>query len=194
MIGNSTNTKEIMKAFQESLRKKKFLKKEAQYIFENNTEDKLMDKVLSPESEYSDELSPDPESFLLTLDDSDGVENISKALDDSIDSLEDSTCESCASDTLKCNEHPTMVLDATATHILGGLGKIAGSLKMKGHIFAADIVEATAISVKEDYLAEAKKKAYVSVELNKIAKDLRESGNIFASDIVLSTIENIKKS
>ncbi len=83
--------------------------------------------------------------------------------------------------------------DKRTLKILNGLGKIAGSLRSKGEGFAADVVEATAMSVKSESLNEAKKKAFVLSELDKISNDLKDENNVFASDLVLATANKILK-
>jgi hypothetical protein len=64
---------------------------------------------------------------------------------------------------------------------------------LKGHGFAADIVQATAVSIQDDFVKEASKKLSVTRELRKMAKELSESGNQMASDMVMVTIGKIKK-
>jgi len=76
--------------------------------------------------------------------------------------------------------------------LMSGLGKIAGSLRKKGEGFAADVVEATAISIDKDFRKTASKNNSTISELEKIAKELRESKNSFAADLVDSTIRKIK--
>lgn len=83
--------------------------------------------------------------------------------------------------------------DKRTLKILNGLGKIAGGLRRKGEGFAADVVEATAMSVRNESLNEAKKKAFVLTELSKISKDLKSENNSFASDLVLATANKILK-
>lgn len=81
-----------------------------------------------------------------------------------------------------------------AETIMRGLGKIAGSLKSKGEIFAADVVEATAISIKNDFVKEAKQKTAVIDELEKMAKRLERKGNKKAAIQVIKTASKIIKS
>lgn len=200
MIGNRFSGDSIAHAFQDILRKQKEMKKEAQALFESPAEDDPAEAVLNHQPEG--DLLPDPESFLMSLDKPES-DDISGALDGSIESFEslEAACESCGqqqcacADTLYANDKPSEkdYFDATAAHILSGLGKIAGSLQAKGHNFASDIVEATAMSIKDDFIKEAEGKARVTSELQKMAKELSDSGNVIASDMVLVTIEKIKK-
>ena len=75
--------------------------------------------------------------------------------------------------------------------VMGGLGKVAGSLRRRGEPFAADMVEATAKSIRFDLMKEAKKKNKVLTELDKIASELNKEGNEFASDLVKVTMNKI---
>ena len=74
---------------------------------------------------------------------------------------------------------------------MAGLGKIASDLRLKGESFAADMVEATAISISKDLSKEAEEKAVVIRGLKKIASDFDASGDTFAGDMVRVTIKNI---
>jgi predicted Zn-ribbon and HTH transcriptional regulator len=78
--------------------------------------------------------------------------------------------------------------------IMRGLGKIAASLKSKGEGFAADVVEATALSIQEDFKKEASKRDMVQKELQKLARNMRISGKAFGADLVESSIKKIKNS
>lgn len=199
MIGNRYNGDNIAYAFQEILRKNQEMKKSAQALFDSPAEDDPEDAILNHQPEG--DLLPDPESFLMSLD-KPKSDDISSALDGSIESFEDDSavCSKCQQQVCTCSDKlsanrpsEAAYFDATAAHILNGLGKIAGSLQAKGHNFASDVVEATAMSIKDDFVKEAKKKAKVTSELRKMAKELSDSGNIIASDMVLVTIDKIKK-
>jgi hypothetical protein len=185
MLGNKYAGNSIAEEFQRILDKNRQMKKEAQALFESPAEDDPIEDILSYKPEG--ETLPDPESFLMAIDEQ--TDDISGALDSSIDAM--SQGETCM-DKVQKPSHADY-FDATAGHILNGLGKISASLKSKGHSFASDIVEATAMSIKDDYVKEAEKRIAVTTELQKMAKDLSESGNQIASDMVLVTIEKIKK-
>lgn len=75
--------------------------------------------------------------------------------------------------------------------LMQGLSKIASSLRAKNESFAADVVEATALSIKKDIEKEANLKATVSNELKKIANDLSKSGDEFSADMVRVTLDRI---
>ena len=84
--------------------------------------------------------------------------------------------------------------------LMKGLGKIAGSLRRKGETFAADVVEATALSVRNDIVKEAKekkayqiKKANVLRELDSMATRLSKKGNLKAAKEVIKTARKIIK-
>ena len=74
---------------------------------------------------------------------------------------------------------------------MAGLGKIASDLRKKGENFAADMVEATALSISKDLSKEANEKKNVVDNLSKIASDFDNSGDTFAGDMVRVTIQNI---
>lgn len=86
------------------------------------------------------------------------------------------------------------LIDSKAEETLNGLGKIAGSLRAKGENFASDVVEATALSIKDDLMKEAKAKLEAITVLSKIASDISEHGDRFTADIVEATINKIKNS
>lgn len=82
--------------------------------------------------------------------------------------------------------------DPKMASLMSGLGKIAASLRGEGEDFAADVVEATAISISKEASQKHSKTASVVSELNKIASDLR-SKDKFAADLVEATISKISK-
>jgi len=93
------------------------------------------------------------------------------------------------------------VLDSKAEKIMRGLGKIAGSLKRKGEIFAADVVEATALSIKDDMIKEASvkknkvaSKQKILAELDNMASRLYSKGKKLAAREVIKTASKIARS
>ena len=82
--------------------------------------------------------------------------------------------------------------DPKMASLMSGLGKIAASLRGEGEDFAADVVEATAISISKEASKKHRKTASVVYELNKIASDLR-SKDKFAADLVEATISKIAR-
>ena len=85
-------------------------------------------------------------------------------------------------------------MDHTAQNIMKGLGKIAGSLKRKGEVFAADVVEATALSIRNDIVKEAKSKSNILNQLEKMASRLQKKGNHKAAKEVIKTASKIARS
>ena len=81
--------------------------------------------------------------------------------------------------------------DPSGNYIMNGLGKIAGSLRAKGEAFAADVVEATALSIRGDLVKEAARKGDIIKTLNKMASDFSNEGDNFAADMVRVTINKI---
>tara|TARA_Y100000034_G_C6909223_1_gene423121 strand:- start:1477 stop:2082 length:606 start_codon:yes stop_codon:yes gene_type:complete len=81
--------------------------------------------------------------------------------------------------------------DPLGHYIMSGLGKIAASLRNKNEGFAADVVEATAFSIREDLTKEASRKSNIASVLNKMASDFQNSGDGFAADMVKATIRKI---
>jgi hypothetical protein len=125
----------------------------------------------SCQSNPAEDMTLSAEDFLLTTSRTTGEDSVDKALDSTIDSF------------------------ASSGHkLMSGLGKIASDLRGKGEAFAADMVEATALSISKDLSKEAEGKSQVIENLNKIAKEFDNNGDAFAGDMVRVTIENIIRS
>jgi len=90
-------------------------------------------------------------------------------------------------------EDISYLVDARAKVVLEGLGKVAKSLYGKNESFAADLVEATAMGIRKDYLEKAAKKLQVVNSLTKMSSQLYSEGNELAGDMVTVTIQKIKK-
>lgn len=149
---------------------------------ENHVEDDILDPArflnsVDKESDLTDELNQDVESLDSLLE---GEAPVESGLD-----LEES--EPMYSDDLG------FLLDQRASMVLEGLGKIAGSLKQRGEGFAADIVAATAQSIKGDMVKEASRKLETITILSKVASDISDEGDQFAADMVRATISKIKE-
>ena len=188
MIGNRFNGDNIAVEFQRILEERSLAKK-AQALFESEASDPVEEFLNPPvdeESASDAHRNLGPEDFLIQSEMDDGV--VSSSLDGNIKAMD------AASGGGQIAHDSLDYFDAAASHILTGLGKIAGSLKSKGHNFAADIVQATAISIQDDFVKKASRKISVTTELTKMAKELSESGNQMASDMVHITIDRIKKS
>ena len=80
--------------------------------------------------------------------------------------------------------------DPKMASLMSGLGKIAASLRNEGEDFAADVVEATAISISKEASQKQSVASAVIGELDKIASDLRGKDR-FAADLVDATINKI---
>jgi len=153
--------------------------------------DEAMDMGMGLESMVKDE-AMDLES--MAEDDIMDLENMAKdmLLDEEMDMVEDSSYD--AYDMLDDAEM------AKHSKLMKGLGKIAGSLRRKGEVFAADVVEATALSVRNDIVKEASakkasqiKKASVLRELDAMATRLSNKGNLKAAKEVIKTARKIVK-
>lgn len=91
------------------------------------------------------------------------------------------------------SEDVSYLVDARAKIVLEGLGKVARSLHGKNESFAADLVEATAMGIKSDYLEKAAKKLLIVNSLTKMASQFYSEGNEMAGDMVTVTIKKIRK-
>ena len=100
------------------------------------------------------------------------------------DSIDDDVAELDAYDNLS-DKH---------AKIMDGLSKIASSLRGKNEGFAADVVEATALSIVDDFKKEAKSKAVICSELSKIATELESSGDDLSADMVRITLDRVRNS
>lgn len=126
----------------------------------------------------------DDEAINMMLDNMMDDEEVSAA-EDLIGNVKDKMGENFMHD----HDHKKMA------SLMSGLGKIAGSLRRKGEDFAADVVEATAISIDNDFRKTASRSRGDSKtisELQKISRELRQSKNSFAADLVDSTIKKIR--
>jgi hypothetical protein len=122
----------------------------------------------------------------------DAIDELENQIDD-FGRVDELATVSSDSDDVMVSEAASLGPDKRTLRILSGLGKIAGGLRRKGEGFAADVVEATAMSVRDESLAEVRKKAFVLSELKKISRELRGDNNIFASDLVSATANKILK-
>lgn len=81
-----------------------------------------------------------------------------------------------------------------AEYVLYELGKVASDLRNGGNRFAADMVEATAIDIKNEEVKKVSEKLHVINELRKMASQSYQEGDGFTADVIQATIENIKNS
>lgn len=196
MFGNRFAEDDLAKNFLESVTKQKSFKKQAH------------DK---PEGESTSEVRP--EDFLVSSEQE--VDLNDKDLTDKIESVssyadDKGPCEKChqvhesdeckvekeneAKDETKEKEDLSFLVDKKAEYVLLQLGKIASGLRKKNKGFAADMVEATAIEIKDQTLAKAAQKLQVISGLVKMANKSYQSGDQLTGDVITVTIENIKKS
>lgn len=159
------------------------LAKEFARILGTNLEPKISKKASLEEVSEAD----DKESLAndINLDDAIAdmlIENSDDGVSMASDSIDDDVSELDAYDNLS-DKH---------AKIMNGLSKIASSLRGKNEGFAADVVEATALSIVDDFKKEAQNKAVVCGELNKIASELNRSGDDLSADMVRVTLERIR--
>ena len=83
------------------------------------------------------------------------------------------------------------IASSSGMYIMNGLGKIAAGLRVKGEGFAADMVEATALSIGDDLNKEANEKSGIIAGLRALATEFDAEKDTFAGDMVRATISNI---
>ena len=156
-----------------------------------NWAEQMEDAVLeSPaaDDEVDDEFAADSESF--AIDDADD------GLDFADDNLEDMIMDENLDQLSPGVSDIDKALDsfqhtASEKQVLFGLSKNAGSLRTKGESFAADVVEATALSIKGDLQKDAKRRATVVSELKKLASEFYKGNDPLAGDMVQVTINKL---
>jgi len=154
---------------------------------------KIVKKATYSNEELSSLLVDDSDSA------SDGESQHSEALDSAINSFDEAIdyAEDSAADleAVASKRGPIsskkLPEDPAGHYIMNGLGKISASLRAKGEGFAADVVEATAFSIRGDFVKEAKRKLHITSTLNKIASDFARNGDNFAADMVSVTVNKI---
>ena len=119
------------------------------------------------------------------------ISQIDDALDES--GLKDVSEDDSKDKVAKTAKSKNSFVSQKGLKVMYGLGKIAASLRSKGENFAADVVEATAMSINDDLKKEASEKKAVVDHLSKVASKLDKSGDRFAGDLVRTTIDNIIK-
>ncbi len=192
MFGNKYSGDKIASEFQKILEKKASLNAEMK---------KSAQVATQPEQAPASDVNP--EDFLVSVEEKEDVgESLDNKISD-ITSYSDDKCDKCnmAMDSCACDEHKSLAEDISHelfnekhAFILEGLGKIAKGLREKENFFASDMVEATAMSIKDDLIKEAGKKIMAISELNKIASSFKASGDTMAADLVDATILKIKRS
>lgn len=188
MFGNKYQGDDLAKEFYKLVTLKK--------VASDSSEEKA-ESLAADLQNHAEDPAMDPAQFLNSLEE---APEIAEQLDSEVDDLDswaaDSTQVESADDggdtPMMYSDDMSYLLDQRASVVLNGLGKIAGSLKQRGESFAADIVEATALSIKEDMVKEASNKLETLTILSKIASDISEDGDQFTADMVNATISKIK--
>ncbi len=122
-------------------------------------------------------------------------------LDDQIDAMHNMAHDDLSNNLMRKEEGSYEMMDdadgllakASDMRLMTGLGRIEASLRNKGEGFAADLVRATASSIKEDIVKEASQRNFVVKNLVKMASDLDRRGDREAARMVKSTIMKINR-
>ena len=191
MFGNKFAGDEIAKAFYNQMKKTASVEKKA-----FSPEDMLMaddgqaDKGL--ESALTDKIA-DLENSV--EDKEDYVKDSSCVCDEKSESCDECPkCKEggCPSDDDSSDDAMDYYVNREAAHVISELGKMAGRLRRDNKSFAADMVEATAMSIRDDIVKEATQRSLVTSGLKRMAKDMHDSGDKFASDLILATISGLE--
>jgi len=188
MFGNKYHGDELAKEFYKLVTLKK--------VASDSSEEKA-ERLAADLQNHTEDFAIDPAQFLNTLDEApDIAEQLDSEVSDldswAADGLQVGAEDDCGDTPMMYSDDTSYLLDQRASVVLNGLGKIAGSLKRRGENFAADIVEATALSIREDMVKEASQKLETITILSKIASDISKDGDQFTADIVRATISKIK--
>lgn len=143
------------------------------------------DTTVSVSSDVKDDAVSDEDlADLVSSPNDEASDSVVSQIDETIDSLASNRSVGVKS---------ASYISEKGIKVMRGLGEITASLRSKGENFAADVVEATAMSIGDDLRKEANEKKTVVSRLQKIAKNLDRSGDKFAGDLVRTTINNIIK-
>lgn len=156
------------------------------------------DTTVSLDEANDDAVSDEDLVGLVSGQDEANDDAVISQIDESLDDLGDLGLSADVKDDalkspVKSARLKTSFISPKGIKIMHGLGKIAASLRSKGENFAADVVEATALSISDDLKKEAAEKRSVVSHLEKVASKLDKSGDKFAGDLVRTTIGNIIK-
>jgi len=144
------------------------------------------DKKANEASAQDGDLENEIADLLVEDTDSESLADTSNSIENEISDMESYSSENNA--VKKVGSNP---VNPRGEYIMSGLGKISASLRNKGEGFAADVVEATAASIRDDLTKEANRKGNMLSTLNKMAADFSSSGDQFAADMVLATMNKI---
>jgi len=106
---------------------------------------------------------------------------------------EHSAEDGCTSDSYKESdaEDISYLIDSNAQFILGRLGKIAREMKRSDKLMAADLIEASAIKIRDRALKEASTKLTAVNGLKKMAKASYLKGDVITGDVIMVTVNKI---
>jgi hypothetical protein len=200
MFGNKFSGDDIAAAFHKSMngKIKKTASDEEEQRKPQNPEDFLMSPTQS-DSALDSELSAQIDSVSSYANDANDAQtsNADSPRCEKCDGEECKCCEKCGDADCKCeaeNNASDYYISNNAELVLHELGKMAGRLRSEKQAFAADMVEATAMSIKNDLVKEASKKMRVAASLEKMAKDMYSQGDTFSGDLLKATLEQMKRS
>jgi len=187
-----TNGDAIAHEFQKLMNKKPALNKKASSSGEpvDSVSGGDTTVLLEKTNSISDEISDADFEGLVNGPSDPNDDTLIDKLDESLEGLSD---ESEMTGPVKMARKTESFISPRGIKVMHGLGKIAASLRSKGENFAADVVEATAMSISGDLKKEASEKKSVINHLNKVASKLDRNGDKFAGDLVRTTIDNIIK-
>ncbi len=160
--------------------------------------DSVHDGDMAHDKDMMDDAS-DLHEFLMHPD-GDSGDDVSY-LDDQIESMDGMANDDLTNDLMReqegshkmMNDADGLLAKASDMRLMTGLGRIEASLRNKGEGFAADLVRATASSIKEDIVKEASQRNFVVKNLVKMASDLDRRGDREAARMVKSTIMKINR-
>lgn len=187
MFGNKFAAEELARNFKQEVSKLQDLKKKAQ----------LQEVPVEPEVKAEEFLVSPTEEVDVHGDDLD------KKIEEVTSYAKDIPCEKCekvheAEDCPPAEENyaedMSYLVDKKAEYILFQLGKIAKGLREQNKNFPADMVEVTALEIKEQVIKKASQKLQIVSGLQKMAKESYQKGDHYTGDVISVTIENIKKS
>lgn len=171
-------------------------------IIKKSAKNHNLSKKASDSSSFEG-LDKDLDSAVKASRDTDGVSNFYNELETSLGDINRESVQGMINATTVVNEESEAIdmIDSAydgfnressaGDKVLVGLNKIASNLRGKGERFAADVVEATALGIKKDLVAEASRVDFLSNSLKKIANDFYRDGEQLAGDMVQVTINNI---
>lgn len=196
MFGNKFAAEELARNFQQSMSKSNALKKQAAADLKETSDQVANPKVAQVK----------PEDFLVSP--SEQIDVHGNDLENKIQEVssyaEDPSCGKCgvghlAEDGCAKTEEVSSALaddtsylvDSKAEYVLNQLGKVAGEMRAGGKNFAADMIQATAIQIKNEAVKKAADKLSIVTNLRKMAKNAYASGDELTGDVVTVTINRI---